>query len=351
MKKSIHVFTWATLLLFNTVDGQTTITAANMPLSGDTIRYSNCATSSISYTTTGADFYWNYDSLKAQSQGVYNYLAASKTPYAFYFTGAGEYGLKIADSIGTGTYTFKNVFDFYKNSSASFETEGIGFEYSGFPLAAFYSDPDEIYTFPLAYLNHDSTTYKFTVALGSTIYYSQLGYRINDVDGWGYIKTPYDDSVACLHLVSTTYGKDSINYNGIGFTFPDVQRSYKWVSMAEKIPVLEVDGSYTNNKFIPTQARYRDSYKNLAGIETHLSNTDIKVFPNPTSGDLHVYTNSPEITTLNLFNVSGILVGSYKTNGTITTIPTQNLNRGCYYYSIISQKAGQIATGKVIIVN
>jgi hypothetical protein len=351
MKKSIQLFVLFSLFISKGINAQISITSANMPLSGDTIGYSNCATSSINYTVTGANMYWNYDSLKSQSKGMYNYLAASKTPYAFYYTSASEYGLKIADSIGTGTYTFKNVFDFYKNSSASFETEGIGFEYSGFPLAAKYSDPDEIYTFPLSYLDHDSTTYRFTIALGTTVYYGQHGYRINDVDGWGYIKTPYDDSVACIRLVSTTYGKDSINYNGIGFNFPDVQRSYKWMSLTEKIPVLELDGTYTNNTFVPTQARYRDSVSYVAGIETHVSNTEVRVFPNPTSGDLYVYTNSPDVSIINLYNVTGVLVASYKTNGPVTTIATQNLPKGSYYYSISNKKAGQVATGKVIVMN
>ena len=352
MKKSVQLFALCSLFLFNKTHAQISITSADMPASGDVIGYYNCATSSISYTTTGANVYWNYDTLKAQSQGFYNYLAASKTPYAFYFTSPSEYGLKIADSIGTGTYTFKNVYDFYKNSTASFETEGIGFQYSGFPLAAFYSDPDEIYSFPLTYLKHDSTTYKFTIALGTTLYYSQLGYRINDVDGWGYIKTPDYDSVPCIRIVSTTYGKDSINYNGLGFKFPDVQRSYKWLSASEKIPILELDGTYTNNTFIPTQARYKDSLKYYAGIAPHFSATEtVKVFPNPTSGDLYVYTNSQDVSTISLFNVTGLLVGSYKTNGSVTTIPTQSLNKGCYYYSISNQKSGQVTTGKVIVVN
>ncbi len=351
MKKFLFALIVSVLFTFNEADAQITVTSANMPGSGDTIRYSNCRASSINYSTTGADIYWDYDSLQVQSQGVYDYLAASLTPYAFYFTGAGKYGLKIADSIGTGTFTFKNVYDFYKKTTAVFETEGIGFQYSGIPLAAMYSDPDEIYTFPLNYLNHDSTTYKVTVQLGTTIYYSQLGYRINNVDGWGVIKTPYD-SVPCLRLVSTTYGKDSINYNGIGFTFPDVQRSYKWISLTEKIPMLELDGNYTNNNFIPTQARFRDSYKITTGIR-QLSENNYKaaVYPNPTSGDLSVYTNSTETATINLYSVTGVLVGSYKTTGLMTTISTQNLNRGCYYYSISNKQAVNMATGKVMVVN
>lgn len=351
MKKYILFLSVIALFLNNQVVAQITVTSTNMPGSGDTLRYSGCRANSVNYSTTGANVYWNYDTLQPQSQGMYNYLAASQTPYSFYFTGAGKYGLKIADSIGTGTFTFKEVYDFYKKTTAVFETEGLGFKYSGIPLAAMYSDPDEIYSFPLTYLKHDSTTYKVTVQLGTTIYYSQLGYRINDVDGWGIIKTPYD-SVPCLRLVSTTYGKDSINYNGIGFTFPDVQRTYKWISLTEKIPMLELDGNYTNNNFTPTQARYRDRIQSFAGIES-IKNAGYKVnvYPNPSAGDLSFYTNNPETATINLFSAAGVLMASYKTTGLITTVSTQNLAKGLYYYTISTKQMKQAANGKIIIVN
>ncbi|MHB8260554.1 MAG: hypothetical protein ACYDCN_01945 [Bacteroidia bacterium] len=265
MKKTVQLsIVFSLLLLNNKVNAQITVTSANMPLSGDTIRYSNCNPASVTYSLTGANVYWNDSTLVPQSQGVYNYTPASATPYFFYFMG-GDYGLKVADSIGVSTFKFYDVYDFYKNSTSFFETKGIGFKYSGIPLAATYSTPDKIYSFPLTYLRHDSTPYKVAVTLTTNVTYTQLGYRINDVDGWGTIKTPYE-SVACLRLVSTTYGKDSINYNGFPITVPNVQRSYKWISTTEKIPVLELDGTYTGGTFVPNQARYRDKFINFAGI-------------------------------------------------------------------------------------
>ena len=55
-----------------------------MPAMGDTIRYSNVKTTSINYTVTGASMFWNYDTLVPINQGMYNYMPASSTPYAFY---------------------------------------------------------------------------------------------------------------------------------------------------------------------------------------------------------------------------------------------------------------------------
>src|ERR1017187_606994 len=124
MKKIVQLSTlFALFLLNNKVNAQITITSANMPLSGDTIRYSSCNPTSVTYSVTGANIYWNDSALVSTGQGLYDYLPASATPYFFYFLG-GDYGLKIADSIGFSTYKFYDVFDFYKNSTSFFETKG-----------------------------------------------------------------------------------------------------------------------------------------------------------------------------------------------------------------------------------
>jgi hypothetical protein len=350
MKKSLQLSILFALFLFaGKVNAQITITYTNMPSSGDTIRYSTCSATSVNYSVTGTNFFWNFDTLVANGQGVYDYTPASSTAYSFYFPG--DYGIEIADSIGFSTYEFHNVYDFYKNTAASFETKGLAFTYSGFPLGDNYTTPDQIYVFPLTYLNHDSTQYKVTVALTSTVSYSQFGYRITDVDGWGIIKTPYD-SVPCIRVVSTTYGKDSIHYSTFGFATPDVQRSYKWLSLTENIPMLEVDGTYTSGNFVPTGAKFRDKYKYFAGIRqiTDISNK-VNVYPNPTSGDLYIYANSTDVSTISLYDVNGVQAATYNTTGIITKVNMQNLSKGCYYYKITTKDGTQIATGKVIVIN
>lgn len=356
MKKIVQLSTVFTLFLLNNkVNAQITVTSANMPLSGDTIRYSSCNPALINYSTTGINIYWNYDTLVPQGQGLYDYVPAYLTPYAFYFMG-GDYGLKIADSVGFSTYKFYDVYDFYKNSTSFFETKGIGFKYSGIPLAATYNPSDKIYSFPINYLNHDSTPYKVTVALTSTVSYTQFGYRITDVDGWGVIKTPYD-SVACLRLISTTYGKDSINYNGIyGFANPNVQRSYKWISTTEKIPVLELDGTYTGGNFVPNQARYHDKFRNFAGIKQVTGNNEqINVYPNPAKDILNVecliLNGNAQPLTLSISDMLGNTVKQFIIHNSKFIIDIAGLPKGCYYYRVTTKDATQVATGKVIVIN
>ncbi len=264
-----------------------TITSSSMPSSGDTIRYSNSTPNGLDFSSTGQNYYWDFSNLNTITQDIYQYKAASQTPYAFYFIGLNKYGLKVADSIGAATFKFYNVYNFYQKTSSVFKTEGTGFKFNGIPLAAYYSDDDELYQFPLNYIDRDSSTYAYSVSLGPTLSYSQKGYRINEVDGWGYIKTPYD-SLACLRLVSTSYGEDSLNVNGFPVNFPNVQRSYKWLSNTEKIPVLEISGQLQNSSFTPTQVRFRDRYQSVIGINEINERNKLVLFPNPSTNEINI---------------------------------------------------------------
>lgn len=329
---------------------QITITSANMPGSGDTIRYSACRPNSINTSTAGTNVFWNYDTLQSLNQGVYQYKAAFQTPYAFYFVGPNQYGLKIADSVGFSTYKFYDIYNFFKKTSSAYTVEGTGFKYNNIPLASQYSDEDELYSFPLSYLDHDSTTYKVTVQLGTGLYYTQVGYRINDVDAWGTIKTPYD-SVACIRLVSTSYGKDSINFNGFPFTYPNVQRSYKWMSVTEKIPMLEVQGAYNsgNGTFTPVLARYRDNMLPVGMSELKLNTGIIKVFPNPATDEAYVFVKDVEASSIKFYSVAGQEVLSGNVSGNMTAVSLSTLANGIYFYSVANEKGAVIASGKITV--
>jgi hypothetical protein len=264
-----------------------TITASSMPSSGDTIRYSNSTPNGLDYLSTGQNYFWDFSNLNFVNQDIFQYKAASQTPYAFYFIGLNKYGLKVADSLGAATFKFYDVYNFYQKTTSVFKTEGTGFKFNGIPLAAYYSDDDELYQFPLNFNDRDSSTYAYSISLGPTLSYSQKGYRINEVDGWGYIKTPYD-SLPCLRLVSTSFGEDSLNVNGFPVNFPNVQRSYKWLSSTEKIPVLEISGQLQNNNFTPTQVRYRDTYRPAIGINEITKKNILKLYPNPSSNEINI---------------------------------------------------------------
>lgn len=298
MKKLITLFSLCGFTL--TVNAQITLTSANMPVLGDTGRYSNASLLTVgNYTVTGANYSWDFSGMDSTGQGMRKFVASSTTPYGFYFFSP-KYGEKTADSIpipaipgSTLSLTMKNVHSFYKkNGTSSFNSVGVGVTMMGFPIGSTASDEDELYKFPLNYGNRDSTTFKFSTPTLTIVpfYYKKQGYRITEVDGWGTIKTPYGIE-QCLRVVTTQYSQDTIHISALPagfntFGFPNDVRSYQWLTATEKIPYLEVSGQMLFGTFIPTRARYRDIIRNFVGVKEDAAALALAVFPNPASSEL-----------------------------------------------------------------
>ena len=307
---------------------QISITSANMPVSGDTCRYSNASLSSVGdYTTTGANHTWDFSTLDSTGQGLRKFVPSSSTPYSFYFFPP-KYGEKTLDSVpipaipvGGLTLSIKNIYSFYKkNGTTSFNAEGLGLTMSGIPIGttAQGNDDDELYFFPLNYANRDSSTFNFSTPTFSAIpfTYKKHGYRITEVDGWGTITTPYGTE-ACLRVVTTQYSIDTIKITAsqlpfpIKFGFQNYARSYQWLTLTEKIPYLEVSGNVVGGNFTATQARYRDILRSWVGIKEDNISLAVSVFPNPSTHQITIITpKNGEAIKAELLDMQGKIVVS-----------------------------------------
>ncbi len=260
-KKAAGVF-GSFLFVFQLI-AQPTISNTSMPKSGDTLRYSNASSTALpsGWQTGGSAQSWDFSKLTSTSQGLFEYLSSSKTPYAFYFFN--QIGQKTADTISLGVITLTNVYSFYTNNTKVFKAEGIGYSASGFPLAANYSDDDEIYQFPLNYNDKDTSTFKFNLTIPGGIFsVISTGKRINLVDGYGTVKTPYKEYTDALRVKTIVDQVDTINSQFGKFGIPRKTISYKWLVGSERIPVMEILGNeLPNGTFTPNQVRYRDAYK------------------------------------------------------------------------------------------
>ena len=236
-----------------------------MPSSGDTVRYStvNPTGLNLNLGKKGANQTWDYSALKSNGQDVYEYISANKTPYLFYFFN--QIGQKTADSFGVGQFAFKNIYSFYTKNTSVFKAEGLGYSFSGVPLASNYTDEDEIYQFPLEYNDSDVSTFRFKFSIPGQSLFSvvQKGTRINKVDGWGSIKTPYKTYSNVLRVKVIIDEVDSILSSFGNVPFPRKQVIYRWLSADEKIPVLEIIGTETGNTFTPAQIFFRDAFNGL----------------------------------------------------------------------------------------
>jgi hypothetical protein len=245
---------------------QITITTNDMPSSGDTLRFSVADIDTLTLSTyqqNGANITWDFSHLVPNSQDLNSYESASSTSYGFFFLGANKFGIKLIDTLDLGVAALTNIYDFYKNSSTAFEAEGRGITFSGFPVPSFYNDNDEIYQFPLDYNDYDSSTFDFTTNIPFLATLVTTGYRINNVDAYGTIVTPYGTK-QCIRVVTDVISQDSVNITGLGgFSFPNHVREYKWLALGEKYPMLNISGAVVGGAFVENSVTYRDIFRNI----------------------------------------------------------------------------------------
>lgn len=322
-----------------------TITASDMPVNGDTLRWSsaNALTAAINTSTTGANTTWDFSTLIPVAQGVDDYkLATSINPiYAAFFGSFTCYGFKVADSIpGLGAqlpgFNVSDVYTFYniKTSPSRFIAEGFGASLNGTPVPASYSQEDRIYKFPLTFSNTDSANFKLAATIPMLGSYKQDGYRKTVVDGWGTIKTPFTTSpVQVIRVRSEIVEVDSVNLTTLGLKLgiPRTTVEYKWLANGQHYPMLYVIATKTGGTETVNSVRYRDTKRQLAvpEIPTCYGSLQFSVYPNPATDDVLNVTIPAVYTSysLDLYDMSGKLV---KHTDNSPSISVTDLAHGTY---------------------
>lgn len=310
-----------------------------MPGSGDTARYSTVSVlDSVDYISTGANYTWDFSNLIPVNQGLYEYKPISQiNPVYFAFFGFSAFGQKVADSINLGVLTIYDVYDFYSNNSSAFKAVGRGMEMQGIPVPADYSDADEIYQFPLNFGDIDNSTYAVSFQLDTLLEYHQTGTRLNEVEGWGTIMTPFD-TVSCLKIKTTINEHDSLVVSGFGLPAIDrVKLEYKWLSLTEFVPMLEIKADEIFGFPVVNSIRYRDNYRANVGVN-EIDSEPFSLYPNPVSNGTVTVQFPEEIKNLNysVYSMNGavVLQKSEKLSATNFSINVKDLSRGAYLLKI-----------------
>lgn len=277
--------TWAVAAVLSfSLQAQISIGRTNMPKAGDSMRYSIASPTALAKgweKQVGASQTWDFSALSGQNQTLVEYKSSLQTPYAFYFFG--QIGLKTADSLGAGPIQFQNVYSFYSVSNSAFRAEGIGYSFSGFPLAANYEDEDEIYQFPLEYGDQDTSTFRFVFEVpGNAFRLVQQGVRMNYVVGYGSLKLPGYTANDALLVKSVIFETDTLTTQFGQIPLPRNQVSFKWLTADQRLPVLEISGTPNGQSgFTATQIRYYNpsaAWVNEAVLSAQFA------YPNPSSG-------------------------------------------------------------------
>jgi hypothetical protein len=329
------------------VYSQITITLADMPNAGDSVLISTATVTGTTYTITGANQTWDYSSLTSQSQRYEKFDSPFTFPsiYALLFNALNTtYGKENRQltSLPIPGISFDAAYDFYKKTSSQLKIVGSGYIINGTPLPFLYTSADIVYNFPLNYGNQDSANYQFSLQIPTIATLREKGKRVNVVEGWGTIITPYG-SFQALKVKSIITSTDSIYINTLGFGTNTPARTrieYKWIANGQKIPILTLNGNKVGNTIVITGAEYRD----FASTDVNeLSNNEnsIMLFPNPMSDNSQLFYNNTTTATVRI-SVKDLL------GKEVAELHNGNLPSGIQVFSINSKEL-KLSTGVYFI--
>ncbi len=294
MKKIVLLL--SILFIVEKSKAQISITKNDFAVAGDTFRVSNASGIGINnLDSTGANITWDYSSLAALTQSVDTFVAVSSTPflYQLYFNNQFLYPntkASVATKIPVpalpagAPITLSNAYGFYKVNTAAYAQVGFGATISSLPTSIPYDSLDYVYRFPMNFGNQDSCKYKFQLSLPSIGYLRRRATRLNKVDGWGTLITPFG-TFNTLRVKSTTYATDTIYISQLMFGTQIIQQptvEYKWIGVNSKIPYLTINASDGPLKTV-TSVTYRDSLRPVfsVGIVDENKINALSLFPNP----------------------------------------------------------------------
>lgn len=285
-------------LFTNIASAQITISTSDMPSVGDTFRVSNgLIDPTIDPVPTGTSFTWDFSNLQMVTQDVDSFISVSSTGaiYSLVFSNIpfNPYRANLAAKGPTlpavPQVTISDVNYFYYNTSASYVVSGYGATINGVQAPIPFNNKDYIYNFPVNFGDTDSSDSDFQLALPGFGFYSHAQHRVNSVDGWGTLITPFG-TFNTVRVKSMITSNDSIYLDSLGtgfaFSLPPTTE-YKWLGTQAGIPLLQITTTNTLGADVVSAIVYQDSVRTLTGIHELSDNQTVpfELYPNPTTGD------------------------------------------------------------------
>lgn len=309
------------LLIQRCLFSQVTYTSANYGNAGDSLHYSEAiigSGSSYNFSQAGANVNWNFSTLTPTSQYNFKFLAPDNAGYLNTFVNqcvaAGgtnnncttefnsltNVALNSNDSMFVSTYTFINLISHDEKTTDSLITNILGLSEvtrRGITLlTATYTQPDVVYVFPIAYGKSDSSNSSYIVNLGErgdVITYNVHAKRVNQVDAWGGITSPFATYASTVRMRTTiTYTDTLFTRNTPTPIAPYTDVIYSWFDSLYVAPVFIANGQIIDGQEEITSASYLDTMVCLPPIVT-VNYTPLVPYISARSNNVRVtFTNS-----------------------------------------------------------
>lgn len=308
------------LVMVGNILAQPTITKSDMPVVGDTIWFKTTSLApGINYQQTGNNFNWDFSTLTGTAAAD-TFISITSTSFTLQLTfGLGANPANIAQNSADLSFIpgipLSNFTNFFRSSNTAYQLNGFGLGIYGIGLPIKFSGADVWYKFPLTINSlSDSSVSNYSQSLLTLGYLKINRKRVNKVDGWGTLITPYG-SFQTLRVKSVVHEEDSIYLDTLSAGVPIVRdyTEYKWWVNGHHAPVMQVTAESLLSTF-----RWIDSPVNV-GISQYSQEQTISISPNPASGQVRLSINSIKSSSVSvqICNITGQVIGElYKGNCT-----------------------------------
>ncbi len=183
----------------------------------------------------------------------------------------------VRDSLPLGIVSLQSIYNFYSLSGQSFAQTAIGGKLNGLPLMMEYNGSDHILDFPVDTGDHNTSASGFSFFVDSIpgVTSASFGFkrsqiRVNKVDGWGTLITPYGTFTDVLKQVSVISVKDTVYFQGDTLSLgdylpneiiPDTIIEYRWLSADFNHPLLNVVAWKIGGIVVNQSVQYIDSFR------------------------------------------------------------------------------------------
>ncbi|MEI7594111.1 MAG: T9SS type A sorting domain-containing protein [Bacteroidota bacterium] len=326
--------------------GQIVVNQNDMPNVGDTFRLSTKVLPSFDPALTGEDYLWDFSALVKSTQSVDTFLSviATSIEYNLVFNSfldnyhKAKVALRQPDRNIGAQIALTEVFDFYKESSQLYGQIGFAAKINGVATPVKYDSVEVLYKFPLEYSNLDSSNISYGLSIPTYGYYGQDVKRVNKVDGWGVLTTPYG-AFNVLRMKSVVYNSDTLYYNQFqyGNRINTQVTEYKWIAKEFVVPLLQI-----NVNSVSKTAVFIDSIAHVNSLNSSVLEQlceNIIIYSNPTENEINI-SNLPEgWTYVEIYNILGECVLKKKNNKTLEfKIDNIFFKEGVYIVAIHSNK-------------
>ncbi|MCB0402569.1 MAG: T9SS type A sorting domain-containing protein [Flavobacteriales bacterium] len=285
----------------NVIHAQITITSADMPNTNDTIRFSETNDiQGLDPVLTGTNYTWNFNTLVPASQRIDTFVSVTSTPlaYQFFFNNIisypnhkASYALRGQD-IGIPSVSITEVYNYMKESSTALDHVGFGSKINSIPSSTQNNPVDREYVFPMNYNDNHMSSSEWGVSVPGFGHYGEYMDRIDTVDGWGSVTTPFGTFnclrvKSVLHKVDTTY----IDALFLGTTIPRPEEiEYKWLAAGMGKPVLKI----VTTAGLVSSIEYQDMARVGVSVQEYVSVEGVSIYPNPVSDLLQLTFSTKE---------------------------------------------------------